>query len=139
MKKFNLEILSPEGLIFKEKVEYASFPTISGTIGIFAGHLNLVSKLGNGEIIINLSNGLQKKISVVGGFIEISKNNVNIVAEFAIQSDEANNNKIDRAIDLAKEIKKKRKEFIVVSSVETQLKNSVSSLRSGISIKKNVR
>ena len=135
MKKFEIEILSPQGVVFKGDLMSASFPTASGIITVLPGHANLVTKLRSGEIIINSSSGI-KKITVSGGFIEITNNVINVVAEFAAHSDESNKQKIQQAVKLAKEMKSKRKEFIDMSVIESELKKSVVDLKSCLGIKR---
>jgi F-type H+-transporting ATPase subunit epsilon len=139
MNRFKIEILSPQGIIFKDEVLSVSFPTLSGVITILPGHANLVTKLHSGEIIINSVSGL-KKISVSGGFIEIAENVVNVVAEFAAHSSAVNRQKIDQAVKLSKDMKNKRKEFANMSVIESELKKYVVELKSGLGIKrKNVK
>ncbi|MCA6072490.1 MAG: ATP synthase F1 subunit epsilon [Endomicrobium sp.] len=135
MKKFEIEILSPQGVVFKGDLMSASFPTASGIITVLPGHANLVTKLRSGEILINSSSGI-KKITVSGGFIEITNNVVNVVAEFAAHSDESNKQKIQQAVKLAKAMKSKRKEFIDMSVIESELKKSVVDLKSCLGIKR---
>lgn len=135
MNKFEIEILSPEGIVFKGKTASVSFPTTRGIITVLSGHTNLVTKLNSGEIIIETIGGT-KKITVSGGFIEIVNNNVNVVAEFAAHSDEISRQKIKQAIDHAKDMKSKRKEFVNIYVIESQLKKSAVDLKSGLGIKR---
>ncbi|GHT08219.1 hypothetical protein AGMMS49532_02700 [Endomicrobiia bacterium] len=135
MNKFEVEILSPEGIVFKGATPSVSFPTTRGIITVLSGHINLITKLNSGEIIIEATDGT-KKIIVSGGFIEIVNNNVNVVTEFAAHSDEISRQKIKQAIDHAKDMKKKRKEFVNMYAIESQLKKSAVDLKSGLEIKR---
>ncbi|AKL97941.1 ATP synthase F1 subunit epsilon [Endomicrobium proavitum] len=135
MNTFELEILSPEGSSFKGNVLSASFPTASGVITVLPGHANLVTKLVEGQILLQTELSGAKIIIVTGGFIEIFNGKTNIVAEFAIQ-DDANREKIEKAMKLAKEIKEKKKNSVDMSVVESQLKKSVFELKSGINLKR---
>jgi F-type H+-transporting ATPase subunit epsilon len=135
MNKFEIEVLSPEGVVFKGETSSVSFPTIRGTITVLSGHTNLVTKLNSGEIIIETTSDT-KKITVSGGFIEIINNNVNVVAEFAAHSDEISRQKIKQAIGHAKDMKSKRKEFVNIYVIESQLKKSAVDLKSGLGIKR---
>jgi F-type H+-transporting ATPase subunit epsilon len=135
MNKFVIEILSPQGIVFKGELLSASFPTTSGMITVLPMHANLVTKLRGGEIVITSSSGV-KKIVVSGGFVEVANNNVNVVAEFAASLEATNKQKADQAIQLAKRMKAKRKEFIDMSAVESGLKKSVVDLKSGIGAKR---
>ncbi|MDR1942210.1 MAG: ATP synthase F1 subunit epsilon [Endomicrobium sp.] len=140
MNSFVLEILSPDGSAFKGNVYSVSLPTSAGIITVLPGHTNLVTKLKHGEIIIDPSNsGGVKKIAVTGGFVEIYANTVNIVAEFAINSDETNKNKIAEAVKLAKEMKLRKKDAVDSAVIESQLKKAVFELKSNASIKRKKR
>jgi len=133
MNKFHIEILSPEGSAYNGEVESAVFPTAAGVITVLAGHANLVTKLSKGEIVI-YNAGVKRKITISGGFLEINKNKVNAVAEFAMNSDDANKQKIARAMSLAKDLKSKKAEAERMLEIETQLKKSITELQSGVDI-----
>jgi F-type H+-transporting ATPase subunit epsilon len=135
MNKFEMEILSPEGIVFKGEAVSVSFPTAGGTITVLSGHTNLITKLNSGEVIIKTTSGI-KKITVSGGFIEVINNNVNVVAGFAAHSDETSRQKIKQAVDHAKNMKSKRKEFVNVYIIESQLKKSAVDLKFGLGIKR---
>jgi F-type H+-transporting ATPase subunit epsilon len=135
MNNFEIEILSPHGFIFKGKIRSASFPTANGIITVLPGHEKLVTNLKHGEIILKSSDGA-KKIIITGGFAEITNKNINVIAEFAANSDEINKHKMEQAVKLAKEMKEKRKSFVDMSVIETEFKKSVAKLKSGLDIKR---
>jgi F-type H+-transporting ATPase subunit epsilon len=135
MNKFEIEILSPEGVVFKGKSASVSFPTTRGIITVLSGHTNLVTKLKSGKIIIEAMGGT-KKIAVSGGFIEIVNNDVNVVVEFAAHSDEISKQKIKQAMCHAKDMRIKRKEFVNIYLIGSQLKKSAVDLKSGLGIKR---
>ncbi|MDR1511565.1 MAG: ATP synthase F1 subunit epsilon [Endomicrobium sp.] len=135
MNKFKIEILSPEGTILNEEIISVSFPTTSGTIMVLPGHVNIVTELNSGEITVNTIKYI-KKIIVSGGFIEIIDNNINVVAEFAVQSDKEKMRKIKEAVKLANDMKKRRREFMCISTgIESQLKKSAINLKSELRFK----
>lgn len=135
MSKFEIEVLSPQGILFKGDLLSATFPTASGMITVLPRHVNLATKLIAGEIVIRDKEGI-KKFSVTGGFIEVTGNQVNVISEFATQSDGSNKQKIEDAIKLAKAMKEKRKKFIDMSIIESDIKKSVVELKSGIGIRR---
>ncbi|MDR3124549.1 MAG: ATP synthase F1 subunit epsilon [Endomicrobium sp.] len=136
MNKFEIEILSPQGVLFKGNLLAATFPTASGIITVLPGHASLVTKLINGEIVVSTSEEGLKKFSVTNGFIEIENNHVNVISEFATQSDKTNKEKVENAIKLAKAMKEKRKEFVDMSAIESELKRSVVELKSGLGLRR---
>ena len=135
MNTFEIEILSPEGSAYKGLATSVTFPTASGMITVLAGHTSLVTKLIAGDILIETLSE-KKAIAVTGGFIEISENRVNVVSEFAMQSDESNRYKVEQAVKLAEEMKAKKKDIINLSSVENQLQKAVIGLKSNIGLKR---
>ncbi|MHB9154253.1 MAG: ATP synthase F1 subunit epsilon, partial [Endomicrobiales bacterium] len=82
-----LEILSPEGEVFKNTVREITLPTAQGEITVLPGHAPLFAKLGEGEIVIK-AGGEVSFVCVTGGFLEVSAGRVNVLASFAIRSEE---------------------------------------------------
>ncbi|MDR2772018.1 MAG: ATP synthase F1 subunit epsilon [Elusimicrobiota bacterium] len=130
MAMFNFEILSPAGASFKGQSSSATFPTTSGFITVLPGHANLVTLLKKGVIVFQTSDG-EKKVSITGGFLEISDYKVNVVTEFAMPSDEANKQKIEEAMRVANELKQNRKTSVDISVMEAHLKTRIEMLKSG--------
>lgn len=135
MSKLQMEILSPQGSSFKGSVVSVVFPTAAGIITVLPGHSSLVTKLAYGEIIINTGES-EKRITVTGGFVEIFNNNVNVVSEFAVNSDAENKHKIEQAMQLAKDMKEKQKNSADLSVIESQLKKAVFELKSNVGVKR---
>ncbi|MDR0822245.1 MAG: ATP synthase F1 subunit epsilon [Endomicrobium sp.] len=136
MSEFNLEILSPEGVAFKGDIVSVSFPTTSGDIVVLPGHANLVSILKQGDILVTPKSGEVQKITVTGGFIEVSDHKVNVAAQFAVPSDDSNRQKIEEALKFAKALQEKKKDEVDISIIETQLRRTISSLKSGVTLKR---
>ena len=51
-KEFILKAVTPEGLVFEKPVTFAKVRTENGDIGILPNHINLVSLIGAGEMIV---------------------------------------------------------------------------------------
>jgi len=105
---YKLDILSPQGSAFSGNVISASFPTTSGIITILAGHTALITVLSAGDIEIQLDNGEQKTIAVSGGFLEVSDNIVSVIANFAVRSEDIDDDLIEKAKLYAEEQKRKK-------------------------------
>lgn len=78
----NLEIVTPERKVVDEAVEFVSVPTAKGEIGILADHAPLISTLKPGILSFE-ANGKTTELVVAGGFIEISRDKVAILADIA--------------------------------------------------------
>jgi len=85
----NLEIVTPEKKVLSEAVDSVTIPTASGEIGILTNHAPLISSLKPG-ILSYTKAGATEKMVISGGFIEVSADNVSILADVAETSDEIN-------------------------------------------------
>jgi F-type H+-transporting ATPase subunit epsilon len=78
VKTFDLEILTPDQKIFKEKVESVNVNTIDGEMGILANHAPLCAVLNKGKIKIKLSKESKKEYLSSDGVVIIKGNTVSI-------------------------------------------------------------
>jgi F-type H+-transporting ATPase subunit epsilon len=83
----NLEIVTPEKKVLSESVDSVTVPTASGEIGILTNHAPLISSLKSG-ILSYTKGGSTEKMVISGGFVEVSANNVSVLADIAEESEE---------------------------------------------------
>lgn len=83
---FHLEILTPDGIIYSDEVDEAIIPTTKGLVAILPHHVPLYSKLAEGETIIK-KGGKEKYIAVLGGILEVGKNKVSILSDYAVPAE----------------------------------------------------
>ncbi|OGG08395.1 ATP synthase F1 subunit epsilon [Candidatus Gottesmanbacteria bacterium RIFCSPHIGHO2_02_FULL_40_24] len=89
MKSINLEIITPERVVFKDEVKYISAPSETGQIGILPDHVPLFTILEEGEIKIE-RNGEEIFIAIGGGFLEVARNYASILVTSAYHAEEIN-------------------------------------------------
>jgi F-type H+-transporting ATPase subunit epsilon len=75
----HLEILTPEKKIFEGDVSIVTFPGANGSFQVMDNHAPLISLLQDGTIEYKGKEGA-KKISVIGGVVEVLKNKVIVLA-----------------------------------------------------------
>lgn len=73
-------VISPESAVFDGQAESVVAPAFDGEIGILANHAPLMTTLGSGVLTIT-SGGIPRRYSVQGGFLQVVKNRVRILAE----------------------------------------------------------
>ena len=83
----NLEIVTPEKMVLSESVDSVTVPTASGEIGILTNHAPLISSLKSG-ILSYTKGGATEKLVISGGFVEVSADNVSVLADIAEDSTE---------------------------------------------------
>lgn len=79
---FTLRVVSPEGNVLKAEAEFVVLPGATGEIGILPNHAPLITAMDIGVIRYTV-NGITKKISTSGGFVEVSDNKVTVLADTA--------------------------------------------------------
>lgn len=68
----NVEITSPEGIIYEGKSHMVVVPSTGGDVGVMQGHEAMVANLREGKIAIyNEKQEIEKEIDVTGGFMEV--------------------------------------------------------------------
>ncbi|MBU4319410.1 MAG: ATP synthase F1 subunit epsilon, partial [Proteobacteria bacterium] len=94
-KLIKFEIVTPERVVLKEQVVQVTAPTRQGEITVLPNHIPLVASLMPGVIEIIKENGNSEIMSVSGGFIEVSKNKVVILANTAEMAKEIDETRVE--------------------------------------------
>jgi F-type H+-transporting ATPase subunit epsilon len=106
-KFIKFEIVTPERVVLKEEIKQITLPTRSGEITVLPDHIPLVSSLVPGVIHIKKRNGEDEIISVSGGFLEVLKDKVVILADTAERAEELDMSRAEEAHRRAAEFKEK--------------------------------
>ena len=77
-----LEIVTPERLVYDDEVDSVNVPGIEGELGILPHHAPLLSILGFGELRIR-KGGAEESFAIVGGFVQVRPDKVVVMAETA--------------------------------------------------------
>ncbi len=104
MKPILLKIVTPERILFEDKVSQVSVSTALGQITILPNHIPLVSALKPGEIIVRQEGKDEDLMSVSGGFIEVLADQVVILADTAERAQEIDEQRTEEAIKRAQEL-----------------------------------
>jgi len=105
-KTIKFEIVTPERVVLKEEISQVTVPTKEGEITVLPKHTPLVSTLKPGVIELKKKTGELVIISVSGGFIEVLRNKVVILADTAERAEELDLIRAEEARVKAEEIKK---------------------------------
>lgn len=103
-KTYQAQLLTPEGSRFKGEVVSVQVPGSNGNFQMLHNHAPIVSSLGIGKITIKQEGVEELNFAVSGGFVEMSKNELTILAEKAEKSTDID---IEEAERLRDEIKEK--------------------------------
>lgn len=110
-KLIKFEIVTPERTVLQEQVAQVTVPTKQGEITVLPGHIPLVASLMPGVIEIKKSDNNSEVISVSGGFIEVLKNKVVILADTAERAEEIDVDRVEKARRQAEKTKTDMRHF----------------------------
>jgi F-type H+-transporting ATPase subunit epsilon len=92
----NLQIVTPERMLFDGDVDFVSAPGAEGVLGILPRHAPLLSGLKAGELRYR-KGGDETALALGGGFIEIRDNKVIVLADSAERSDDIDISRAEEA------------------------------------------
>jgi len=118
---FALRIVSPDGDVLNEDVEFVVLPGGAGELGILPNHSPLIAGLDVGVLRYTL-NGVNKRAAIAGGFVEVGDNSAIVLADTAELS-------VDIDLPRAIEAKERAQNRLAVSSNETDIKRAEAALR----------
>ncbi|MFH1822077.1 MAG: ATP synthase F1 subunit epsilon [Patescibacteria group bacterium] len=105
------EIVTPEGTVSKEEILQVTVPTKQGEITVLPNHIPLVASLMPGVIEIKKPDNKIEIMSVSGGFIEVLKDKIVILADTAERAEQIDISRAEEARARAEEIKKDTRQF----------------------------
>lgn len=78
MNPFPLKIVTPDGLQFEGQAQELVVRTVSGDMGILAGHINCVAPLGMGMATV-VVDGQKRYGACIGGMVSVMNGGVKLV------------------------------------------------------------
>ncbi len=102
-----LKIISPERTLFDEQVNQVSLTTSNGEITVLPGHIPVVTTLKPGELRF-VQNNQETPIAILGGFAEITGEQVVVLADAAEKVEEIVAERVLAAKQQAEELKKQK-------------------------------
>jgi F-type H+-transporting ATPase subunit epsilon len=107
-KLIKFEIVTPERTVLKETIKQLTVPTKAGEIAILPDHIPLIATINPGVIILKRKDDSPEVLSVSGGFVEVLKNKVVILADTAEMAEEID---IERAEEARKRAEQTMKDI----------------------------
>jgi F-type H+-transporting ATPase subunit epsilon len=102
-EKFNLEIISPDKIIFNSETKQVIIPAYEGIMTILKNHISLITFLRPGFIEVENLNKTEK-FYVENGTIEFSNNQLLILSSSVIQIEELSKEIIEKMLKESKDL-----------------------------------
>ena len=100
--KFPVEVLTPEGQVFKDEVEMISTRTATGSIGVLANHAPLMAILDPTELRLYKSDSDVVKFAQGEGYLQVVDNSALVLVEEAVEPDSLDRSDIESRLEAAK-------------------------------------
>lgn len=130
MSTFLFDIITPHKIVYSSQVDKVFVRTTLGDMGILPKHAPLVASLAIGEMKIRKDNE-EIKYFISGGFLEISKEKVTILADKAVKADEIDIEKAREEQMLFEAKLKKLTEDRKIAATQVALKEALAKIRIG--------
>lgn len=125
LKKFRLEVISPERIFYSGDVEMLELTTTEGEIGIYADHIPLTTIIAPGVMTITETGNQLKQAAVLEGFMEITQEKVTVLAQSCEWPEEIDTNRAQEARARAERRLKSSDANINMSRAELALRKSL--------------
>ncbi len=125
MAEINLEIITPEKIIYKDSVDSITVPGTKGMFQVLKDHAPLMSTIEIGVITLK-KNDVNTYLTTAGGTIEVLNNNVLILADSVEVINDIDIDRAESAKTRAEEnLKRKKEEEIDGVRAELALKRAI--------------
>lgn len=130
MPTFELEIVTPEQTLYTGTVESFRAPGSTGGFGVLARHHPMLASLTVGHILIQEPGQAATRMATSGGFVEVQRDRVTVLAETAELADQIDASRAEAARDRARDRLQKRREAEVDETrAEAALIRAINRLR----------
>ena len=82
MEGFEVEIVTPEKIIFSTKTNIVTLPSYEGEMSVLRDHISIITFLRPGILKVNVDKDEQKSFFVEDGTIEFFNNKLTILSSF---------------------------------------------------------
>lgn len=97
MNSFYLKLLASDKVFYEGPCEYINIPTIDGSFGILANHINVVSAILAGKLTYRLPDKSIHKVAVSEGMVKVEDNEVLVLVHTAERPEDIDKNRARRA------------------------------------------
>ncbi|MCR4440680.1 MAG: F0F1 ATP synthase subunit epsilon [Peptococcaceae bacterium] len=127
-KTLHLDVVTPDRTILSEEVESLIAPAVEGYMGVLPDHAPMIVGLVPGVFTYRRDNK-PRHLAVGGGFMEIARNRVILLADSAERPEEIDRERAAAARERAEKRLKERPPGLDVERAELALKRALARLR----------
>lgn len=126
--KLSINVLTPQAQVFSGEADEVLVPSVNGELGILPNHVSLLTQIMPGEIQIKTGSKTQS-IAIMGGYIEVNNNIINILGDYAIRAEDIEVAKVEQAKQKAEKLKIEKISQEDLATIEADLRRSILELK----------
>jgi F-type H+-transporting ATPase subunit epsilon len=123
-----LEIVTPEAVAFSEDVQFVTLPAYDGDIGVYPGHVQLITQMVPGEMVVT-KDGRDSLFAVGEGLVVVTRERLEILTDMAIRADDIDEAKVEEARQRAAARLQEKMSDEEVASVNASLVRALAQLQ----------
>ena len=128
-EKLKLNLITPQQQLLTDlEVDMVVLPALLGEMGILPGHIPMLVQLTYGALRYQ-KDGKKSEFAVMGGFVEVKNDEVNVFAEGADLADEIDEEAESQKIKKAKDALSKKDADIDFELAEIELKQAITRMK----------
>lgn len=132
MPAFALEVVTPERVAYSGQVASLQAPGSEGSFGVLAGHIPLLTSLQIGRLRFVEEDGNEVQMAISGGFVEVGREQVAVLAETAERVEEIDVARAEAARQRAEErLARVQEERVDVARAQAALARAINRIRIG--------
>jgi len=124
-----LEVVTPERIVYSQQADMVIVKGAEGELGVLPNHIPLVTPLKIAPVRVKKSGGQEDLIAVHGGFIEVRKEKVVVLAEAAELPEEIDVDRARAAKERAERRLSEKAENIDFTRAQIALQKAINRLR----------
>lgn len=125
METFELEIVTPNGVIFSGPAKEATLPGSEGEFGVLPQHVAIVTLLQAGIVDFVRKDGVKESVVINWGYVNVSAKRVCLVVQGAVSISGEDESEVAKALSEAKELIEGASESnIAVASVVSRMEQA---------------
>jgi len=121
MSVIHVDIVSAEREIFSGDAAMVFAPAVMGEVGIAPGHAALITRMGPGEVRIQLPGGEEQAFYVSGGMLEIQPKVVTVLSDTATRAKDLDEAAVLKAKQEAEETLRDRSGKLDMAKAQAEL------------------
>lgn len=126
--KIQLDIVTPQKLVYSDKIDMLEGPAIDGLIGILPRHAPLVTAMKIGVLKVR-KGGEDTEIAISEGFMEVQPDKINLVVRTAELPEEIDVERAEAAKERAKERLESERDNIDFVRAEASYERAIARLK----------